>query len=49
MYADEKRKLETQLVRYHELLREFPEGPIADTLRDLIEELRQEIRELEKQ
>jgi len=43
-----KRELEQKLQRYRELLREFPDGPTNDTIRDLIEEMEKELRDLER-
>ena len=40
----EKLELERKLRRYRELLREFPDGPTNETIRDLIEELEKELR-----
>jgi Ca2+-binding EF-hand superfamily protein len=45
---DGQRELEGQLQRYRDLLREFPQGPTNATIRDLIEELEQKLRALEK-
>lgn len=44
----EKQALETKLARCHELAKEFPDGSIAQMIRDLEDELRQQIRELER-
>jgi hypothetical protein len=42
----EKLELERSLARYRELAREFPEGPIVELVRDLIEDLEQRLRSL---
>jgi hypothetical protein len=39
----ERLELERKLASYRELAREFPDGPIADVIRDFIEELEWEI------
>jgi hypothetical protein len=45
---NEKRQLERKIARYRELLVEFPDGDIADVLQDLIDELEQQLRSLER-
>jgi uncharacterized membrane protein YccC len=45
---DEKRELERKLARYRELLVEFPDGDIAGVLQDLIDELEQQLRSLDR-
>jgi hypothetical protein len=44
-----KLELEAKLARCRELVREFPDGSIAAMIRDLEDELRQQIRKLESQ
>jgi hypothetical protein len=44
----EKRRLERKIAKYKELALEFPDGPPHETMLDLIENLRQEIRALER-
>jgi hypothetical protein len=44
-----KHEIETQLARCRELAKEFPHGPTAQMIRDLEAELRQQLRELEKE
>ena len=39
----ERLELERKLASYREMAREFPDGPIADAIRDFIEELEREI------
>jgi hypothetical protein len=39
----ERLELERKLASYRELACEFPDGPIADAIRDFIEELEREI------
>jgi hypothetical protein len=43
----EKRRLERQIARYEELARELPGGSSHQTILDLIENLRQEVRALD--
>jgi hypothetical protein len=45
---EQKRAIETKLARYHELAKEFPDGAIAQVIRDFEDELRQQIRELKR-
>ena len=45
----EKQAIEAKLAKCLELEQEFREGSTAQMLRDLEEELRQQIRELERQ
>jgi hypothetical protein len=45
---NEKRELERKLARYRALLVEFPDGDIAAALRDLIDELEQQLRSLDR-
>jgi hypothetical protein len=45
----EKLRLEQQLVQYQELARYFPDGSTNETILDLIAELREQIRSLEKE
>lgn len=45
---DGKPEIERKLKRYRELLREFPNGPTNDSIRDLIEELEKELCALKK-
>lgn len=42
-----KQDLERQLARCHELARAYPQGPIAETIRDMEEEVREQLRTLE--
>jgi hypothetical protein len=39
--------LERKLARCHELAREYPTGPMAETVRDMEEEVREQLRALE--
>jgi hypothetical protein len=43
-----KAQLEVQLARYRDLEREFPDGSIAAMIRDLEDELRDQLRLLER-
>jgi hypothetical protein len=43
----EKQAIEAKLARCHELAKEFPHGPTAQMIRDMEEELREQIRDLE--
>jgi hypothetical protein len=45
----EKQAIETKLAKCRELAREFPHGATAQMIREMEEELRQQMRELEKQ
>jgi hypothetical protein len=45
----EKQALEAKLARCRELAKAFPHGSTAQMIRDMEEEFRQQIRELEKQ
>ena len=49
MVPPTKLELEAQLARYRDLEREFPDGSIAAMIRDLEDELRQQILDLDKQ
>jgi hypothetical protein len=44
----EKLRLEKALADYEELARTFPDGPTNGMILDLIEELKQQLRDLEK-
>lgn len=44
-----KLELEAKLRRYRKLAREFPNGSIAATIRDMEADVREQIRELDKQ
>lgn len=44
----EKRELQAKLEHYYGLLRAFPVGPMAETIRDLIAELEQQLRDVEE-
>jgi len=46
--TQEKQAIESKLARCRELAKEFPHGSIAKMIRDMEEEFRQQIRELEK-
>jgi hypothetical protein len=37
-------ELEQKLARCHELAREYPAGPMAETVRDMEEEVREQLR-----
>lgn len=41
--------LEQKLVRCQELAREYPHGPMAETIRDMEEEVREQLRGFEPQ
>ena len=45
----EKQEIEAKLAKCGELAKEFPHGATAQMIREMEEELRQQIRELEKQ
>ncbi|XIA64740.1 hypothetical protein ACFIOY_39165 [Bradyrhizobium sp. TZ2] len=45
----EKQAIEPKLAKCRELAKEFPHDPTAQMIRDLEVELRQQMRELEKQ
>ncbi|MDE5460202.1 hypothetical protein [Bradyrhizobium sp. CSS354] len=45
----EKRLLEEQLAKYHELARAFPEGAVNETMLDLIAEVKRQIQALDKE
>jgi hypothetical protein len=47
--TQEKQEIETKLARCRELAKEFPDGPTAQMIRDMEEEFRQQIRNLEQQ
>ncbi len=42
-----KQELEQQLARCHELARAYPHGPMAETIRDMEDEVRAQLRALE--
>lgn len=39
-----KQDLEQKLARCHELAREYPHGPMAETIRDMEDEVREQLR-----
>jgi hypothetical protein len=43
-----KLELERKIANYRDLMREFPDGQIAEVIRDFIEELERELRSLKK-
>ena len=44
----ERQELERKIERTRDLLREYPDGPISDTLQDYIADLEQQLRDMEK-
>jgi hypothetical protein len=44
----EKLALEEKLARCRALAKEFPDGPTAEMIRDIEEEIRQQLRSLDK-
>lgn len=49
MYTEtEKQQLQRKIERCRDLLREYPDGPINQTMRDYIVELEQQLHDLEK-
>jgi hypothetical protein len=44
----EKQVIFERLERYRELLRQFPDGPTSETIRDYIADLEQQLRALDK-
>ena len=45
--TDTKQQLESKLARWRELAEEFRNGPTAEMIRDMEDELREQIRALE--
>jgi hypothetical protein len=46
--TDTKQQLERKLARWRELAEEFRNGPTAEMIRDMEDELREQIRALER-
>ena len=46
--TDGKPELERKLARYRQLLREYPDGPTGETIREIIDELERQLREIDE-